>query len=193
METTPFFVLLFVHLASLILGFGAVMLTDLYGVLWIRDRLRFKQMVRVSGVNEMFVWIGWAGMVVSGVPLLVLKGEVDNLMVIKLFFVVLIGINGIVLHRIQSRLEGFGDGEIVPHGFMFRLGLALFVSQFGWWGALVIGFLHRHVWPVIDWPENPWLAVAGIVAVLLALWGAGEAYLRKKGRFPLPQVRTEDE
>lgn len=180
METTPFFILLFVHLSSLILGFGSVLVTDLYGLLWTWDRVRFTQLIRVSGVTEKFVWAGWIGMVVAGVPLLVLKGEIDHLMMIKLFFVVLIGINGLALHKLHSKVEGFSQGEDVPNIFMFRLILSLFVSQLGWWGALLIGFLHRHVWTIINWPDRPWLVIGCILAVLLVIWRGGEAFFKEK-------------
>ncbi len=181
MDSTLFFVFLFVHLGSLILGFGSVLVTDLYGLLWVRDRVRFTQTIRVSGVTEKFIWAGWGGMILAGVPLIILKGEIDNLMIIKLFFVALIGVNGIALHHLHKRVRRFTEGEDVPHLLMFRLMLALLVSQLSWWGAVTIGFLHRHVQTIIDWPGAPWLAIAGIMAAMLALWGAGEALLRAKG------------
>lgn len=180
METTPFFVLLFIHLSCLVLGFGSVLVTDLYGLLWARNRVRFTQVVKVSGVTEKFIWAGWGGMVAAGVPLLVLKGEVDELMTIKLFFVVLIGLNGIALHLLQKKLKRYREGDEVPSLFMFRLVLALSVSQLGWWGALVIGFLHRHVQTIITWPDAPWLVSALILAALLLLWASGEVLLRRK-------------
>lgn len=181
METTPFFVLLFFHLSFLILGFGSVLVTDLYGLLWVRDRVRFTQVVRVSGVTERFIWAGWAGMIATGIPLILLKGEVDNLMIVKLFFVALIGLNGIPLHLLQKKLQRFTEGDEVPARFMFRLVLSLLVSQFAWWGALTIGFLHRHVWTIIEWPPAPWVVAALILTAILALWAGGEAALKTKG------------
>lgn len=181
MGTTPFFILLFLHLSSLILGFGSVLVTDLYGALWIRDRVRFRELVRVSGVTGNFVWIGWAGMVITGIPLILLKGEVDELMILKFVAVGLIGLNGIPLHLLQAKMKAFETGDDVPGIFMFRLGLSLFVSQLGWWSAILIGFLHRHVAPVIEWPGRPWLVAALVLLGLLAVWGAGEGYFRKRG------------
>lgn len=180
METTPFFIFLFIHLSFLVLGFGSVLVTDLYGLLWIRNRVRFTQVVSVSGITENFIWAGWIGMVAAGIPLIILKGEIDNLMIIKLFFVGLIGINGIGLHFLHKKVEGYSRGEFVPKLFMFRLTLALFVSQIGWWGALLIGFLHRHVSTIINWPDTPWLACGLILAAFLAIWGGGEAFLKRK-------------
>ncbi|MGK7390398.1 MAG: hypothetical protein ACNS60_08600 [Candidatus Cyclobacteriaceae bacterium M2_1C_046] len=180
METTPFFIALFFHLSFLILGFGSVLVTDLYGLLWIRNRVRFTQVIKVSSVTEYFIWAGWIGMVAAGIPLIILKGEIDNLMIIKLFFVVLIGINGIPLHFLQKKVEGYSKGENVPDLFMFRLSLAIFISQLGWWGALLIGFLHRHVQTIINRPDQPWLVSGLILAGILIIWGGGEAFFKKK-------------
>ncbi|MGY1826415.1 hypothetical protein [Blastococcus sp. SYSU DS0541] len=182
METTPFYILLFFHLGGLVLGFGSVLVTDLYGLLWLRDRVRFPQVVRVSGVTETFVWAGWGVMVVTGIPLLLLKGEVDNLLVVKLFFVALIGLNGILLHRLHDRIRGYEQGRDVPAAVLFRLSFALLVSQVAWWGALLIGFLHRHVQSIIEWPDPPWLLIGLIVAAFLALWTGGEVLVRRKRR-----------
>jgi hypothetical protein len=180
MDTTPFFILLFVHLGALILGFGSVLVTDLYGMLWIRDRVRFRELVRLSGVTGNFVWIGWGLMVATGIPLIILKGEIDQLMILKFLAVAMVGVNGIPLHRLQGQMQSFGSGDDVPARFMFRLGLALFVSQLGWWGAILIGFLHRHVWEIIEWPARPWLVSALVVAGILAVWGLGELAFRTR-------------
>jgi hypothetical protein len=180
-DTTPFYILLFIHLASLILGFGSVLVTDLYGVLWIRDRVRFRQLVHLSGITGWFVWAGWGGMVASGIPLILLKGAIDDLMIVKFFFVALVGLNGIPLHMLQRRLKSFAEGDDVPDIFMFRLGLSLFVSQLGWWGAILIGFVHRHIWTIIQWPDRPWLASGAILAGILVILGAGEAFYRRRG------------
>lgn len=182
METTEFFIFLFFHLSFLILGFGSVLVTDLYGLLWIRDRVRFTQLTSVSGITQKFIWAGWIGMVSAGIPLIILKGEVDNLMIIKLFFVALIGINGIPLHFLHNKVEKYQEGEHVPKIFMFQLMLALFISQLGWWSALLIGFLHRHVSTIINWPDNPWLICGLILGTLLAIWGGGYALLKTKNK-----------
>ncbi|MDT9241993.1 MAG: hypothetical protein P5685_24400, partial [Limnospira sp. PMC 1261.20] len=154
METTPFYILLFFHLSFLILGFGSVLVTDLFGLLWMRDHIRFKQIVHISGITGYFVWAGWAGMLLTGIPLAILKGDVDELMILKFFFVLLIGLNGILLHGHQRRLKSFKTEDEVSNLFMFRLGFSLFVSQLAWWGAIVIGFLHRHIWTTIAWPPR---------------------------------------
>ncbi len=180
MESTEFFILLFAHLSFLILGFGSVLVTDLYGMLWMWDRVRFNQIVNVSGVTEKFIWTGWAGMVAVGIPLIILKGEVDNLMLLKLAAVTLIGINGYPLHLLQKKLQEYKDEDVVPGIVFFRLMFSISVSQLGWWSAILIGFLHRHVQNVIEWPEQPWLLIAAVLGGLLIIWGTGEALLSQK-------------
>lgn len=191
MESTEFFILLFAHLGFLILGFGSVLVTDLYGLLWLWDRVRFKQIVKVSGVTEKFIWSGWAGMVAVGIPLIILKGEIDNLMIIKIAFVIIIGLNGIALHFIQKKLQEYEDDDVVPGIFMLRMVLATTVSQIGWWGAIVIGFLHRHVWSIIEWPDQPLLYIGLLIGGLLSIWIIGEVLLKqKKKEEGEPQVET---
>lgn len=185
MDSPGFYILLFVHLAGLVLGFGSVLVTDLYGTLWLAGRQPYQQVVAVSAVTEKFVWIGWSTMVTAGIPLIVIKGYIDNLMWIKLFFVALIGVNGLVLRRVQRRAEDFVDRDTLPARFLVWSALSLGVSQIGWWGAVLIGFLHRHVQSIIEWPPAPWPAVApllllagvgvvGLVARAITHWGLDE-------------------
>lgn len=180
MESTTFFIFLIIHLFGLILGLGAVLVTDLFGMLWIINRLRFPQLIRISARTEKFIWAGWCILVAAGIPLIIIKGEVDNLMIMKLFFVVLIAINGIFLHKLHKSLKGYQHGENVPKVIMFRLILTIFISQIGWWSAFVIGFLHRHVQTVIQWPDHPWMVCLLIIAILLFIWRVGEWWLKKQ-------------
>src|SRR5690625_5992421 len=98
MESTEFFILLFFHLSFLILAFGSVLVTDLYGMLWIFDRLRFKRIVRLSGVTKKFILTGWFGMVITGIPMIIIKGEVVLLIVFKIVLVTLVGMMECILH-----------------------------------------------------------------------------------------------
>lgn len=180
MESTSFFIALMIHLFGLILGLGAVLVTDLFGMLWIMNRMRFPQLIRISGRTEKFIWAGWVILVAAGIPLIIIKGFVDNLMIIKLFFVGLIAVNGILLHVLHKKLKEFNKEENVPKVIMFRLMLAIFVSQMSWWGAFVIGFLHRHVWTIIMWPPHPWLVCFLIIAILLITWWVGEWLIKKQ-------------
>lgn len=180
MESIPFFIFLFIHLSCLILAFGSVLVTDLYGLLWIRNRAGFNHIINVSDDTEKFIWAGWAGMVAAGIPLIIMKGKVDNLMMIKLASVAVIGLNGIPLHLLQKKLEGFKDKDVVPGIFIFRLILSITISQIGWWSAVIIGFLHRHVSTIIEWPDRPWLFIGLAVGGFLLIWAIGEIVFKQK-------------
>jgi hypothetical protein len=180
MDSPAFFIALFVHVTSLILAFGAVMVTDHFGLRWMRGRIEFSRLLKLAGVTEKMIWTGWAGMVASGIPMVFMKGEIDRLMVIKLFLVALAGLNGYALHRIRKSNERYAGADSVPSLPIYRLGLALLVSQTAWWGAFIIGFLHRHVWSIIEWPPVPWVWIAVFCAVLVGLIVVGEVVFRAK-------------
>ncbi len=179
MDSPAFYILLFIHLTSLIVAFGAVMVTDHFGFRWMRNRMPFSRLVKVAATTQKLIWIGWGGLILAGVPLLILKGEIDRLMVLKLYCAVLAGLNGYGLHLILKSIKRYEDSDTVPTLLLFRLGLALAISQIAWWGAFIIGFLHRHVWSVIDWPPAPWAWILVFSAAVLALWLAGEWFLRE--------------
>src|SRR3989338_9444425 len=162
MDSTHFYIALFVHLASLIIGFGAVLVIDTFGLLMLLGKQPLEQVKKVARVTQMLIWIGWGGMVVSGVNLIWLKGYVDNLTKIKLFFVLAVGLNGIFLHFISKSMQNISDDRQTPKLLKFRIGLATVISQLGWWGAMTIGFVHRHWRHQIDWPLNPWSYIFGI-------------------------------
>ncbi|MEX1013273.1 MAG: hypothetical protein WD595_03095 [Waddliaceae bacterium] len=180
MEATPFFIALYIHLIGLIVAFGSVMVTDLFGLLWILDRVRFPQIVNVSQETKNFIWVGWGIMVLSGMTLIYYKGEIDNLTTVKLFFVALIGVNGVFLHFLHEKVKHYKLGENIPNITMFRLMLALTVSQVSWWSAFTIGFLHRHIQTVIDWPASPRLVCTLILLFFLVVWVVGEKILKVK-------------
>lgn len=175
MDSTIFYIFLFIHLISLVTGFGAVLVIDAFGLAWLTKSYKVDLALtrRVAQITQKIIWIGYTGMIVSGIPLLAIKGEVDNLTQIKIFLVGLIGLNGIFLHTIKLSLDELGDKVTkVPKKIMFRVGLATGISQFGWWGAMMIGFYHRHIEHFLTWPKHEFLImglillVVGIVAVV---------------------------
>jgi hypothetical protein len=44
---------------------------------------------------------------------------------------------------------------------------------------MLIGFAHRHIWTIIDWPDRPWLVSGMILTGILVILAAGEGFLRK--------------
>src|SRR5690625_489139 len=103
-----------------------------------------------------------------------------KLIYIKIALVTLIGMTGYLMHLMHEKIKEFKEDDVVPAIHIFRLSLALTVSQAGWWGAILIGFLHRHVESVINWLEQPWLYIGLLIATFLTIWGACELFFKQK-------------
>lgn len=57
---------LFVHLASLVAGMGAVLTLDWLGVRWLPGRGTLWDTLRAAGSCHTLIWLGLAGLMVSG-------------------------------------------------------------------------------------------------------------------------------
>jgi hypothetical protein len=180
MDTTAFYIVLFLHLVSLIVAFGSVLVIDVFGLLWICRRHPLSHVFKVAGVTQKLIWIGWAGLVASGIPLLVMKAYVDNLTKLKIFLVLLVGLNGLFLDAVKRAGEKVPEGAGPPAVLIYHMGLTSAISQLGWWGTVVIGFIHHNIEHVVQWPKNPWLSMGVIVAFFLGAYLAGKFIFRKK-------------
>jgi hypothetical protein len=180
MDTPLFFVFLFIHVISIIIGFGSVITIDTFGLLWILKKVKLSLINSVANVSQRLIWLGWSGLVISGVGLITLKGYIDNLTWIKLFFVALLGLNGIFLHFIKGTTEHLTDDQEMPIHTRFRITLGSTISQLGWWSAVTIGFVHRHIKHLIEWPPRPYLYMIAIFLLLCTILLVGEAYFRAK-------------
>ncbi len=178
MESIIFYIALFVHLTSLVMGFGSVMVVDTFGLLWLAKKRTLVQVNQVADVTQRLIWLGWSGLVLSGLVLITSKGYVDNMTKIKLFFVFMLGLNGIFLHLVKKTIEKYEKQNAVPAIVKFRIAMTTTISQMGWWGAMFIGFIHRHWKHTIQWPPHPWIVMLGIAAVLFIVWRIGEAVFK---------------
>ncbi len=191
MDTTLFFVILFGHLASLILAFGSVLVIDVFGILWIFKKKTLSEIFKVAAVTQALIWIGWFGLVATGVPLLIMKGLVDELTLLKLFFVGLAGLNGLFLDRIKKEGEKIPDTARPPARLIFRISLGSALSQISWWGATIVGFYHATVEHVVRWPHKPVLWMAGIVLAIAVAYVAGTFLFREKAKAAEPEKTDE--
>lgn len=183
MNIEYFYVFLFVHIVSLVTGLGAVLVIDTFGLLWLLKKFNVDLSLvrRVANITQRLIWLGYSGMILSGIPMLMIKGHVDNLTKIKLFLVLMVGLNGVFLHFIKKSLDALGDNiQTVPAKIYFRIGLASFISQLGWWGATFIGYYHRHISSIVFWPHNYEIYIALIIFVIGTAWTIGELVTNKK-------------
>jgi hypothetical protein len=126
---------LFAHLACLVVGFGAVLTVDWVALTWVAGRCQLHDVLRQAGNVHAPIWGGFGGLVLSGV---LLEPDLTTALTqAKLGLVLLIGWNGLFVMWLHAQLR--------EHRGPFRLGvsaLAASLSQMGWWGAMVIGFLN---------------------------------------------------
>lgn len=130
-------VALFAHLACLVVGFGAVLVLDWLGLLWLLGRRTLPDVLRAAGDARAPIWSGYAGLVVSGV---LLEPDLTSPATrLKLGLVLLIGWNGVAATALESSLARAG-GPAAPRRLLLVSGIATLVSQAGWWGAMLLGF-----------------------------------------------------
>ncbi|MFF8265539.1 hypothetical protein [Streptomyces virginiae] len=129
----------FFHVAALVVGLGAVLAVDWFAVLWLLGRRRLSDILNTACTLQAPIWAGLAGLTLTG---LFLRPDMNStLTVVKLGLVLAITVNGLYAHWLGQRLDGYRELP-VPRRLLIQSGLAATVSQAGWWGASLIGFLN---------------------------------------------------
>jgi hypothetical protein len=124
----------FAHLVALVVGFGAVLSVDWVALLWMVGRRELGDVLRTADNVAVPIWAGYLGLVLSGACL---APELENpLTLAKLGLVLLIGWNGLVASWLSPALHAGSDRALTLSG------MSAVISQLGWWGATVIGYLN---------------------------------------------------
>lgn len=130
-------VALFVHLSSLVVGFGAVLVLDYHSILFLLRRCSLREVSTNAERLHMLVWLGLAGLVLSG---FLLKPDLTSpVTLIKLAMVLVLTINGLQLRILSERMSLATTRALTPWELAWGAATAL-VSQVCWWGATFIGF-----------------------------------------------------
>ena len=134
---------LLVHLAALVLGFGAVLAVDWHGALWLLRRVSLEELLAVTGRLTAAIWVGLGALVATGA--LLSPDLASPAARVKLALVAVAAANGVHASSVHAALcRTARHGGAVPIALLVR-GLATgAVSQAAWWGATIIGFLTAH-------------------------------------------------
>jgi hypothetical protein len=136
-------VALFVHLISLVVGFGSVLAVDWYGLLSLSHRVTIGDVLLTAERMTPLIWIGLAGLTTSGV---FLKPDLNSwLVVFKLCCVVGVGIVGVLAlatSRLMERQMPTPSRSLIHRGMVLAG-----ASQSFWWTAVVIGFVTNEAAP----------------------------------------------
>ncbi|MGN7200822.1 hypothetical protein [Arthrobacter sp. SAFR-044] len=132
-----------VHDLFLVVAFGAIILVDWHGLLWLIGRRGLGEIIRLDGAATPLIWGGLAGLLATGV---FLSPHLDNPMTeLKLAAVLVLSLNGIMLIPLMRRLARLpADAEFtdLTRGQRIHMVACMVVSQLAWWTAIIIGFIN---------------------------------------------------
>lgn len=133
---------LFIHLVAFALGFGAVLLVDIIGALWVARRVKKLQLLWVSSIVQKVIWVSVVLLVISGGFLL--PETLSPRTKLKLTAVLFLIANGFVLDRLHKLTEQAkaDDFWALPRNLQLMNVAAITLSQLLWWTAVIIGFLN---------------------------------------------------
>jgi len=131
------------HVLFLVVAFGAIILVDWHGFLWLLGRRELAEIIRLDGAATPLIWGGLAGLLATGV---FLTPHLNNPMTdVKLAAVLVLSLNGILLIPLMRRLARLPSGSSftdLPVGQRVHMMSGLVISQLCWWTAIIIGFIN---------------------------------------------------
>ena len=133
-------VALFVHLASVIVGLGAVLMVDWYALLWVTEWRTVRDLRQVDITLKLPIWIGIIGLLASGA---LLQPDLSSpLTLVKLGAVLVLSLNGVAITRWTVHLARFPRKtrfSSLPRAARLRFIASATISQIAWWTAVIIG------------------------------------------------------
>jgi hypothetical protein len=127
---------LFVHLVSLIVGFGTVLGVDYFGLLWSMRRIPLQAMLGQADRMSPLIWLGFGGLILSGS---LMQPELSRpLTLIKMACVVGIGVVGVL--ALSTKRAMVRAMPAVGRSLLLRGLVLAAASQALWWSAVLIGF-----------------------------------------------------
>ncbi len=134
---------LFIHLMSMAIGFGAVVMIDVYGLMWLFGYRTLAELVDLDTAAHSVIAVGIGGLLASGIAL---QPDLSTPIArFKMVLVLVLMLNGLAAQRMLVRFkkalpaETRGDG--IPWAAFQRGLAAALISQATWWGAIAIGFI----------------------------------------------------
>lgn len=136
-------VALALHIISLVIAFGAVLVIDWHGLLWLFGRRGLTESTRLAAAAGPLIWGGLFGLIASGA---LLHPNISSpLTVVKMLLVLMVAWNGAAMSTLRRRMAQLPP-YIKPTDLPVRdwgmLMTATVISQIGWWGAIIIGFIN---------------------------------------------------
>jgi hypothetical protein len=129
-------VALFGHLAALVVGFGAVLAVDWFGLLFLARRMTMGAVLLQAHRMTPMIWLGLLGLTLSGA---FLEPDVGSaLVIVKMLCVIGVSVVGVL--TLATKRQMVRRLSTLPRGLMLRGMILASASQALWWTAVIIGF-----------------------------------------------------
>jgi hypothetical protein len=134
---------LFIHLVGMAIGFGSVVMIDVFGLMWLFGYKTLYELVDLVTVAHGIIAVAVGSLLASGVALH--PDMTSPLARLKMLLVLGLMLNGVWAQRLLQGMKRSLPPEVrgasIPWaGFQKALAAAL-ISQSTWWGSIAIGFL----------------------------------------------------
>jgi hypothetical protein len=130
-----------VHVLSLVVAFGAVIVIDWHGLLWLAGRRGLHESTRLAAGASPLIWLGLLGLLASGA---LLDPDLSSpLAWTKLLLVLVVSLNGAFTSttaRLLRELPPTSRAAALPRQLQARVISSTAISQAAWCGAIAIGF-----------------------------------------------------
>lgn len=134
------------HILALVLSFGAILVLDWVGLLWLLGRRDVHDTRRLDSAAQPLIWGGLAVLLCSGAMLH--PDPSSPATQVKLASILLLMLNGLVLGEAMKELQLLPSGTVftaMAAGLRARLLAALCISQTCWWTCVLVGLLNSTV------------------------------------------------
>lgn len=136
------FIGLFILLAGFVIGLGAVTVIDIHGFLGRTSSYWTEATIRTHKVTKPLIWFGifltilggfilYRDQTFSGIPLY--HSLIACILILNGFF-----LSYYVSPMLLKREHEGRQGEILPKSLQNKILVSLLISDFGWWGGLML-------------------------------------------------------
>jgi hypothetical protein len=131
------------HILALVLSFGAILVLDWVGLLWLLGRRDVHDTRRLESAAQPLIWGGLALLLVSGA---MMRPDLSSTLTqVKLLCVLALMLNGLALAHTMKQLHALPPETRftkLATGLRVRLLVALCISQACWWTTVLVGLLN---------------------------------------------------
>lgn len=136
------FIGLFILLAGFVIGLGAVTVIDIHGFLGRKSTYWTEATIRTHKVTKPLIWFGIFLTIIGGL-IFYRNQSFSGIPLYHSFIACVLILNGLFLSYyvspilLQRENEG-RQNEILPKSLQNKILMSLLISDFGWWGGLMM-------------------------------------------------------